>query len=58
MIVHRLRNLGDFSIGERGLQAVYVVLQDGVHLVWRKVTRVCAWFHNRGWSHDKGWFHS
>lgn len=58
MIVEHLRNIGDLSIGQRGLQAVYVVLQDGVHLVWRKMSRIFAWFHDRGWHHDKGWFHS
>lgn len=57
MIVEKLRNIGDLSIGQRGLQAVYVV-KNGVHLVWRKATRIFAWFHDRGWFHDKGWFHS
>lgn len=57
MIIEKLRQIGDLSIGQRGLQAVYVV-KDGVHLVWLKVTRVyAAWFHNRGWSHSRGWFH-
>jgi hypothetical protein len=58
MIVEKLRNIGDLSIGQRGLQAVYVV-KNGVHLVWRKLAGVySAWFHHYGWSHDRGWFHS
>lgn len=57
MIIEKLREVGDLSIGRRGLQAVYVV-KDGVHLAWRKITRVFAWFHDRGWTHDKGWFHN
>lgn len=58
MIVTKLRNIGDLSIGDRPLQAVYVV-KNGVHLVWRKLAGVYhAWFHDQGWSHDRGWFHS
>lgn len=57
MIIEKLREVGDLSIGRRGLQAVYVV-KDGVHLAWRKITRVFAWFHDRGWVRDKGWFHN
>lgn len=57
MIVEKLRNIGDLYIGQRPLQAVYVV-KEGVHLIWRRTTRLFAWFHDRGWSRDKGWFHS
>lgn len=57
MIVDKLKNIVDLSVGRRGLQAVYVV-QNGVYLVWRKATRVLAWFHDHGWTHDKGWFHN
>ena len=57
MIVDKLKNIVDLSVGRRGLQAVYVI-QNGVYLVWRKATRVLAWFHDHGWTHDKGWFHN
>ena len=57
MIVDKLRNIVDLYIGPRPMQAVYVV-KDGVSLVWRRVGRIFAWFHDRGWHHDKGWFHS
>lgn len=58
MIIYKLRNIGDLSIGNRPLQAVYVVLKKDVHLVWRKVTSLFnAWFHDQDWSRDRGWFH-
>lgn len=57
MIVDKLRQIVDLYVGDGALQAVYVV-KDGVHLVWRRMSRVFAWFHDIGWHHDKGWFHS
>ena len=57
MIVDKLRQIVDLYVGDGALQAVYVV-KEGVFLVWRRTTRLFAWFHDRGWSRDKGWFHS
>lgn len=57
MIVEKLREIGDLSVGQRSIQAVYVV-KATCRLVWDKTSRISAWFHDRGWHHDKGWFHS
>lgn len=57
MIVDKLKNIVDLSVGRRGLQAVYVV-KAGVYLIWRKMSRVLGWFHDEGWTHNKGWFHN
>lgn len=57
MIVDKLRQIVDLYVGDGALQAVYVV-KEGVFLVWRRMSRVFAWFHDIGWHHDKGWFHS
>ena len=57
MIVNKLRQIVDLYVGDGALQAVYVV-KEGVYLVWRRMSRVFAWFHDIGWHRDKGWFHS
>lgn len=57
MIVDKLRQIVDLYVGDGALQAVYVV-KEGVYLVWRRMSRVYAWFHDIGWHSDKGWFHN
>lgn len=57
MIVEKLRTIGNLSVGQRGLQAVYVV-KNGVRLVWEKLKHLGAWFHSEGWFRDRGWFHN
>lgn len=57
MIVDKLRQIVDLYVGDGALQAVYVV-KEGVYLVWRRMSRVFAWFHDIGWHSDKGWFHN
>ena len=57
MIVDKLRQIVDLYVGDGAVQAVYVV-KEGVYLVWRRMSRVFAWFHDIGWHRDKGWFHN
>lgn len=54
MIIYKLRNIGDLSVGQRSLQAVYVV-KEGARLVWERIKSLSAWFRSEGWFRSEPW---